>query len=167
MLYVKINIVNPISPLKVKTMNCIFETRRIKVAEADAHYATKKISCTQDAVATVKCVLGEYFDALDCEEFHVLIMDTKNKVNGIFRITRGTLDASLVHPREVFKPAILNSASSIILVHNHPSGDATPSKEDIHVTNRLTESGKILGIDVLDHIVYGSKTNCISVREFV
>lgn len=76
----------------------------------------------------------------------------------------GTLDASLVHPREVFKPAIRDSASSIILVHNHPSGDPTPSREDHAVTDRLTSSGELLGIDVLDHIIV-ARTNAVSIRQ--
>ena len=81
------------------------------------------------------------------------------------QITVGTLDASLVHPREVFRAAIKDASSSIILVHNHPSGDPTPSREDIAVTTRLTDCGKTLGIDVLDHIVLGRNT-AVSIREF-
>ena len=92
-----------------------------------------------------------------------MTLDTKNGVIDTHRITVGTLDASLVHPREVFRAAIKDAASSIILVHNHPSGDPTPSGADIDVTNRLTESGKLLGIDVLDHIVLGHD-NAISIR---
>jgi DNA repair protein RadC len=99
------------------------------------------------------------------EEFHVLTLDTKNQIVDSHQITVGTLDASLVHPREVFRPAIKDAASSIILAHNHPSGDPTPSREDIAVTDRLTDVGKTIGIDVLDHIVLG-KTKCESVREF-
>lgn len=102
----------------------------------------------------------------DClqEEFHIVSMNTKNHVIASHRITVGTLDASLVHPREVFRPAIKDSASSIILAHNHPSGDATPSKEDIAVTHRLTDIGTKIGIDVLDHIVM-AKEKCVSIRE--
>ena len=97
------------------------------------------------------------------EEFHVVTLDTKNHVIDTHCVTVGTLDASLVHPREVFRVAIKDAASSVILVHNHPSGDPTPSREDHQVTDRLTESGKLLGIDVLDHIVLG-KTNSVSIR---
>ena len=82
------------------------------------------------------------------------------------QITVGTLDASLVHPREVFRSAIKDAASSIILAHNHPSGDATPSREDRAVTDRLTDAGKLIGIDVLDHIVMGSES-IVSIRESV
>ena len=77
------------------------------------------------------------------------------------------MDASLVHPREVFKPAFIEGSSSIIISHNHPSGNPTPSREDIAVTKRLTDAGKLLGIDVLDHIVYGDGTEeAISIREY-
>ena len=89
-----------------------------------------------------------------------MTLDTKNQVLTSHHTTTGTLDASLVHPREVFQPAIKNAASSILLAHNHPSGDPTPSREDIAVTRRLAE----VGIDVLDHIVLG-KGRCVSIQE--
>ena len=93
-----------------------------------------------------------------------MTLDTKNQVIDTHQITVGTLDASLVHPREVFRPAIKDAASSIILLHNHPSGDPTPSPEDHAVTRRLESSGKTLGIDVLDHIVLG-RNSAVSIRE--
>jgi len=89
------------------------------------------------------------------EHFITLYLDTKHCVIGEEVSSVGSLDASIVHPREVFKPAVKRSASAILCVHNHPSGDPTPSVEDIAVTKSLCESGKILGIDVLDHIVVG------------
>jgi DNA repair protein RadC len=98
------------------------------------------------------------------EEFHVVCLNTKNQVIATHRVFVGTLNASLVHPREIFRTAIKDCASSIILVHNHPSGDPTPSREDYQATQRLEESGKLLGIDVLDHVVLGSP-NCVSIRE--
>ena len=102
----------------------------------------------------------------DQECFVVAYLNTKNRVQSILQITTGTLDASLVHPREVFKPAIVQGSSSVILSHNHPSGDATPSQEDHMVTKRLTESGDLLGITVLDHIIFGNGTGDVtSVRE--
>ncbi len=73
-------------------------------------------------------------------------------------ISVGGLHSSIVHPREVFKPALLVSAASIIVLHNHPSGDPTPSREDIDITNRLIEAGKLMGIEVLDHVVIGYNT---------
>jgi DNA repair protein RadC len=91
-------------------------------------------------------------------------LNTKHKPINNHQITIGTLDASLVHPREVFRAAIRDSASAVILVHNHPSGDPTPSREDMMVTEQLTEGGKILGIAVLDHIIVASE-DCVSIRE--
>ena len=104
--------------------------------------------------------------ANDQEQFVVACLDTKHRVQCIVRITVGTLDASLVHPREVFKPAIIEGSASILLSHNHPSGNPTPSKEDILVTDRLTEAGKLIGISVLDHIIHGDGTGEVrSIRE--
>ena len=92
---------------------------------------------------------------LDREHFRVIYLNTKNYVIAIEKISIGSLSSSIVHPREVFKKAIEKSAAAIILAHNHPSGDPEPSKEDIKVTQRVAEAGKILGIDVLDHIIIG------------
>ena len=89
------------------------------------------------------------------EEFHVLLLNTQNEVLRDLQVTRGTLDASLVHPREVFRPAIAEAAASVILVHNHPSGDPTPSAEDRSVTRQLRAAGELVGIEVLDHVVVG------------
>lgn len=89
------------------------------------------------------------------ECFYILLLNTKNKIISKEFISEGTLNSSLVHPREVFKPAIKKSANSIILIHNHPSDDLTPSRDDILITKRLEETGKIVGITVLDHIIIG------------
>ena len=89
------------------------------------------------------------------EQFYVIMLNTKNKIVGLSLISQGNLDSSVVHPREVFQPAILSSAASVILCHNHPSGDTSPSLEDIRLTERLNEAGKILGIPVLDHVIIG------------
>lgn len=96
------------------------------------------------------------------EEFHIVTLDTQHGPIGTHQITVGTLDASLVHPREVFRPAIRDSASAILLVHNHPSGDSTPSREDRAVTDRLTQVGEMIGIRVLDHIIV-AKERCRSI----
>ncbi|QDV27721.1 RadC family protein [Aureliella helgolandensis] len=87
------------------------------------------------------------------EEFHIVTLDTKLQPIQSHRITVGTLDASLVHPREVFRAAIRDAASSILLVHNHPSGDPTPSRQDREVTERLKRSGELIGIQVIDHVI--------------
>ena len=89
------------------------------------------------------------------EYLKVLLLDTKNKVIEVETVSIGSLSSSIVHPREVFNTAIRKLAASIIVVHNHPSGDAKPSKEDISITKRLKESGEILGIKLLDHIIIG------------
>ncbi len=89
------------------------------------------------------------------EYFKILLLNTKNEIISSDLISVGSLNSSLVHPREVFVNAIKKSASCIILVHNHPSGNPRPSKEDINITKRLIEAGKIIGIDVLDHIIIG------------
>jgi DNA repair protein RadC len=87
------------------------------------------------------------------EHFLVLCLDTRNRVINCRPVSIGSLDASIVHPREVFKEAVSSSAASVIFVHNHPSGDPEPSKEDVELTKRLVKAGEIIGIDVLDHII--------------
>ena len=104
------------------------------------------------------------------ETFFVLLLDTKSKVIGSpVECTRGLLDTSLVHPREVFREAVRQSAASVILAHSHPSGDPTPSKEDIDITRRLVEAGKILSIRVIDHVICGRPSETspgyVSLRE--
>ncbi|MDX9917993.1 MAG: DNA repair protein RadC [Gudongella sp.] len=95
---------------------------------------------------------------LQKEHFDIVILDTKNQIISVENISKGTLNASIVHPRDVFKAAIRNNGNSVILVHNHPSGDTTPSSEDINITKRLVDGGSIMGIKVLDHIIIGSNT---------
>lgn len=102
----------------------------------------------------------------DQEHFVVALLNTRLQLQCVVPITTGTIDASLVHPREVFKPAIVEGSTSIVLSHNHPSGDTTPSRQDIEVTNRLSQAGELLGISVLDHIIRGDASEqIISLRE--
>ena len=89
------------------------------------------------------------------EIFKTVLLNTKNEIITDIDVSHGTLNSSLVHPREVFKQAIKKSANKIILIHNHPSGNVEPSNEDIHITDRLIECGKIIGIEVIDHIIIG------------
>ncbi|HHV19859.1 MAG TPA: DNA repair protein RadC [Thermoanaerobacterales bacterium] len=112
----------------------------------------------------VKDLLMEEMRFLEREHFKTILLNIKNHVISIEDISIGSLNSSIVHPREVFKPAIRRSSASIILVHNHPSGDPTPSKEDIEVTSKLVEAGKILGINVLDHVIIGDNS-FISLKE--
>lgn len=119
-----------------------------------------KIKQPQDAVEYVM----EPMRYLKKECLKVIMLNTKNIVIKSVDISIGSLNSSIVHPREVFVEAIKCSSASIIVCHNHPSGDPTPSKEDIGITNRLQECGKLIGIDVLDHIIIGNGTY-ISLKE--
>ncbi len=135
-----------------------------RVAALSDKPLTRKISSTQEAIAFCQQHFARLMTDARQEEFHIVTLDTKNQVIDTHQITVGTLDASLVHPREVFRAAIRDAAASIILVHNHPSGDATPSREDHQVTRRLETVGETVGIRVLDHIVLGNP-DCASIRE--
>ena len=105
--------------------------------------------------ADVERLLRGRIANLDRENFVVVLLNTKNEVIETSTVSVGTLDASLVHPREVFKPAVRASAASVILAHNHPSGMVEPSREDREVTRRLGEAAGVLGIEVLDHVIVG------------
>ncbi len=102
--------------------------------------------------------------SLKQEVLKLIMLDTKNNIIGIKDVFKGSLNTSIVHPREIFKEALKKSSSSIIICHNHPSGDSTPSKEDINITIRLKECSKIIGIDLLDHLIIG-KNNYVSLKE--
>jgi len=125
--------------------------RRVKASQ---HDATDLSLMTHPEVVLAK-VLG-YKMSIDSESFFVLPLDKKCRLCGpMTEVTRGTLDSSLVHPREVFKVALKWSAASVIVAHNHPSGDPTPSKEDLDVTRRLIEAGRVLSVPLTDHVVVG------------
>jgi len=109
-------------------------------------------------------LLMEEMRYLDREHFKIVMLNTKNQVLGIELIFVGSLNTSVVHPREIFKACIRRSAAAVILAHNHPSGDPTPSPDDVEVTNRLVSAGRLLGIDVLDHLIIGER-KYISLRE--
>jgi DNA repair protein RadC len=94
----------------------------------------------------------------DREHFKAALLNTKNQLLKVVTVSIGSLNASIVHPREILKPAISTSAASIILVHNHPTGDPTPSKEDIDFTNRFAKCGELIGIELLDHVIIGAGT---------
>lgn len=122
------------------------------VRESTVPYDSRRTLRTSPDVAAL---LRPIFEGLDREQFTVLLLDAKHKPVGVNVVAVGSLTACLVHPREVFKAAILANAASIILAHNHPSGDPTPSPEDDALTRRLKDAGETLGIRVLDHIVLG------------
>ena len=128
------------------------------VRESSVLYDIRKISSPNDVVELGKRFLQEE----DREKLIVCCIDTKNQPTAINVVAIGTLNNSLVHPREVFKPAILSNSASIILFHNHPSGDPKPSNQDVEFTNKVEQASQILGIQLLDHIVIGN-TNYVSI----
>jgi DNA repair protein RadC len=135
-----------------------------RIAALDRREPNTRIESTSDALAYCRGRFQRLASDARKEEFHIVTLDTKNRVITTHEISVGTLDASLVHPREVFLPAIKDSAKAVILVHNHPSGDPTPSKEDFAVTRRLESAGDLLGIKILDHIIVGRCASA-SIRE--
>nr|WP_320024554.1 JAB domain-containing protein [uncultured Acetobacterium sp.] len=131
------------------------------VKEGSILYDVRKLSSPSDAAG-----LGRKFlDEADREQVIVCCLDNKNQPVSVNIVSMGTVNSSLVHPREVFKTAVLSNAASIILFHNHPSGDPEPSQEDINIAVRIKEAGKILGIELLDHIIIGSENRFISFKE--
>ena len=131
-----------------------FQTYRLQlVRERQGKFETEPVL---DCPAAVSKQLSPLFDGLDREHFVVLALDARNRPIGCNTVSVGSLSASIVHPREVFKFAILANASSIILAHNHPSGDVSPSQDDTELTRRIVEAGTLMGIDVLDHLIVGN-----------
>jgi DNA repair protein RadC len=136
-----------IGDAKATILAAAFELgKRIKIADLDI----------KDKITSPEKI-GKYFihklASETVEKFYAVYLNTANKIIKEKQITSGILNASLVHPREVFKTAISLSANTIILVHNHPSGNTTPSKEDINITHQLVEAGKIIDIKILDHLI--------------
>jgi DNA repair protein RadC len=124
------------------------------VKERSVTFAANRITTPRDAAL----ILADFLAGADRECFVLMCLDTKNKVNAINVVSVGSINATLVHPREVFKPAILSNAAAVIVGHNHPSGDTTPSR-------RLAEAGKILGIELLDSLIVGDEGTFTSMKE--
>ena len=123
-----------------------------------------------DTPERIADLLREESRPQDVEQFRVVLLNTRRRLIGLETISQGTLDTILVHPREVFKRAIAANASAVVLVHNHPSGDPTPSEADIKVTRDLIRAGQLLKIEVLDHVILGRRTmerqkDFVSLRE--
>ncbi len=115
-------------------------------------------SAPPEAIATAADVyarLGPRLRDAKQESFWILLLNAKNRLQAEREVSRGVLDGSLVHPREIFGPALREAAAAIVLAHNHPSGDPTPSEEDVAVTRRLVEAGRLLGIRIVDHVILG------------
>lgn len=144
-------------------MQTIFEVIKLKQVTmlVDHPMAGVAIHSPEEAA---KFATGEIGDE-DREVLLLMVLNTKNEVVACHRCHVGSLNASIVHPREVFKTAILNNAASIIVAHQHPSGDVSPSREDIAITQRLVECGQMLGIEVLDHAIVSKDGRFTSLKE--
>jgi DNA repair protein RadC len=134
-------------------------TKAIQLAASfalGARLAQERIAAqTVDSPAVIEDLLGPELRLLDRESLRVVLLDAKQRLLTIQEISRGSLNESLAHPREIFKPAIAHSAYSFILVHNHPSGDPSPSEADLRLTRRLSEAARILQVTLLDHVIIG------------
>ena len=141
----------------MSTMTTRFQSLRLQVVkEEEFPYSCK---ATINSPEDIRDLLTKHMEIhLEAEEVFIMVtVDTKNRVTGIFEVARGHLSACLVHPREVFKRALLMNASSIFVAHNHPSGDVTPSGDDKAITKRLKDAGEILGVSLLDSLIIGDK----------
>lgn len=143
---------------KATKLKAIFELGKRYTTEYQARTVIK-------TPGDVSRLLTSEMQYLDREVFKAIYLNTKNMVLAISTIFVGTLDSCTVHPREVFKGALTRSAAGIIACHNHPSGDPTPSQDDLLLTNRLKEAGEIMGIKFIDHIIIGSSGNYVSFKE--
>jgi len=141
--------VRGMGPAKAAQVKAALELGRRLAASRQG--ARPTVRTPDDAAAVVM----EEFRHQDREHFAVLVLNTKNQVLAVERVAVGTLNSTTVHPREVFKCAVRRSAAALILVHNHPSGDPTPSRQDLDLTRRLAEAGEIMGIAILDHLIIG------------
>ncbi|MBU2598667.1 MAG: DNA repair protein RadC [Actinobacteria bacterium] len=130
---------------------------RIEIRYTGVSEKSYRYKCSDD-IAKSNIVKKE-LNGLDREKFMLFLLDGKNRVLNYEIVSLGSLNSSIVHPRESFKSAVKNSAASVVFIHNHPTGDPTPSSDDIAITKRLVEAGKILGIKVLDHIIVGDTTH--------
>lgn len=146
---IKLTEIHGIGIAKASQIAAVFELAR--KLEGFTEESKKKIRSPADVYSLLYPKMREQKK----ERLVALLLDTKNQVLREELISIGSLNANIVHPREVFKAALMESCASVILSHNHPSGDPSPSVEDISVTRKLVEGGKLLGIDVLDHVVIG------------
>ena len=141
-----------IGAAKIAQIKAAFELGKRLIANEKRN--TSQQPCFKNSGQVYTYYMPKFY-GLKKEKFLCTLLDTKNKVFKETTVSEGTLTSSLVHPREVFRYAIKEAAASVLFVHNHPSGDPSPSRDDIDITKRLIETGKIIGINVLDHIIIG------------
>ena len=143
---------NKTRSIRLKVIKATWETLTIKEALPDYLINSRKITSSSDVYQ-----LFRYLTLEAKEHFIALHLDTKNKIICVDQVSVGSLSASIVHPREVMKSCMLSSCAGLVLVHNHPSQDPAPSREDIEITKRLKECCELLGIRLLDHVVIGDE----------
>ena len=142
----------PRRPIKFKQIRAIMETLEVREEVSQYFQADRRY--------TAPAQVAEIFSFLHNEvkeHFFTVHLDGKNRILCLDLVSVGSLNQSIVHPREVFKTSLITSAAALLLVHNHPTGDPTPSSEDIAITRRLKEAGEIIGIKVLDHVIVGTE----------
>ncbi|MCM3227712.1 JAB domain-containing protein [Terribacillus saccharophilus] len=146
-----------------ESLQTIYEVVRIKQVFTESEgLEVTTIRSPHDGAIVASSFIGDE----DREVFLVIALNTKQGITAIHRCHVGSINASIVHPREVFKMLVLNNANSFVVAHNHPSNDCTPSREDLAVTKRLKEAGELMGIELLDHVIVGANNNnYVSLRE--
>lgn len=136
--------------IRMKVIRPVWETLTINEVASEYIDGSIRFSSSEDVFA-----LFSFLKYETKEHFLALHLDSKNRIICLDKVSSGSLNASIVHPREVFKAALLSSAAAVLFIHNHPSGNPEPSKEDIELTTRLKQAGELLGLRVLDHIIIG------------
>lgn len=131
----------------------VFMVRDAEIIDPKRATGPAVADCARSVASVARLIVPE---GEEREHFLLIMMDSRRVIKGVTVVSIGTLSASLVHPREFFRPAIVAGASAVVAVHNHPSGDPTPSSEDRKVTRRLQRAGELLGIPLADHIVIGA-----------
>lgn len=145
--------------IRALRLKASFEAGRRSII-AERERTVREVKCPDDVAA----LLGPEMNRLDREHFKAVLLNTKNRVIKIVTVAIGSLNAALVHPREIFKAAVIASAAGFIIVHNHPTGNPEPSREDGELTERFVRCGDLMGIDLVDHIIIGGN-RFVSMRE--
>lgn len=137
--------------IRFKVIRPVWQTLKVQEVVTDYIGPRSRITTSREVFELFSFLANE-----TKEHFIALHLDSKNRILCLEQVSTGSLNASIVHPREVFKGVLLSSAAAVILLHNHPSGDPTPSREDLELTGRLKEAGELLGVRVLDHVIIGN-----------